>query len=124
MHAQSSRPDELLVVVDHNEELLARAAAAFPSVTVLANQAAERGPGGARTTGMERSHGVVAFIDDDAQAEPSRLEKIIEAFRDPQVMIVGSQVVPRWEASRPPGSPTSSTGSSGAATAGRPAAQT
>ncbi len=103
VHAQSRPPDELLVVVDHNDELRTRIVATFPSVTVLANQAAERGPGGARTAGMAHAHGsIVAFIDDDARAEPSWLETIIDAFDDSQVMIVGSHVMPQWETNRPP----------------------
>ncbi len=103
VHAQSRIADELLVVVDHNDELLTRIVATFPSLTVLANQATERGPGGARTTGMVHSHGgIVAFIDDDARAEPSWLETIVDAFCDPQVMIVGSHVIPQWETNRPP----------------------
>jgi glycosyltransferase involved in cell wall biosynthesis len=54
----------------------------------------------ARTCGTE----FVAFMDDDAIASPTWLERILEAFESfgPETMIVGGRVDPIWGAPRPP----------------------
>ena len=103
VEAQTRRPEETLVVVDHNPALLERVARTFPALTAVANEASVRGPGGARNTAMDRAHGaVVAFLDDDAVAEPDWLEALVSPFADPAVLVTGSRVVPRWSG-RPPG---------------------
>ena len=40
---------------------------------------------------------VVAFIDDDAWADPSWLSALSRAFQDPGVLGAGGRVVPDWE---------------------------
>lgn len=99
---QQTRPaDELVLVADHAPELLDRARTAFPDVRCLPN-AGPRGLSGARNTGVDRTTGdVVAFLDDDATAEPDWIERFLNAYGDGDVIGVGGRVVPDWRAPRP-----------------------
>ena len=99
---EQTRPaDEVVVVVDHNAELLRRAHDALPSVRVVSN-ADERGLSGARNTGVAHSRGeIVAFLDDDARAEPEWLARMVRHYDDPAVIGVGSLVQARWAEGRP-----------------------
>ena len=99
---EQTRPvDEMVLVSDHEPELLERARAAFPDVLCLPNQDT-RGLSGARNTGVRASTGdVVAFLDDDATAAPDWAARMFEAYADPRVAGVGGHVVPVWGAPRP-----------------------
>lgn len=100
--AQTRPPTEVLLVVDHNDELLIRAAATFPDVHVLANRF-DVGLSGARNTGIGRATGdVLAFLDDDAVAEPDWLEQLAVGYADPTVFGVGGYVDPTWESGHRP----------------------
>jgi GT2 family glycosyltransferase len=102
LRRQDHRPDQVVLVADHNEELLGRARAAFPDVTVVANTGS-RGLSGARNTGVEVAIGdVVAFLDDDAAADPRWTAQLLAAFdADDDVIGVGGWVEPDWRAPRP-----------------------
>jgi len=101
LRQQTHRPDEVLLVSDHNAELLARATAAFPDVRCVAN-AGTRGLSDARNTGVRLAGGdVVAFLDDDAAAAPDWAERLLDAYRDDDVIGVGGWVRPAWRAPRP-----------------------
>src|SRR5699024_3917564 len=92
---------ELLVVIDHNEELQARAEAELTGARVLAN-AGPKGLSGARNTGLEAATcGVVAFLDDDATAEPHWTSHLLAPYRDPDVLGVGGWAVPDWQTGEP-----------------------
>lgn len=98
---QTRPPDEVVVVVDHEPALLARASAELAGVTVVPNDRVP-GLGGARNTGIARSSGeVVAFVDDDAIPEDEWLERLLEGYADPRVAGVGGAIEPRWEPERP-----------------------
>ncbi len=100
LRAQSMPPAEIVLVVDHAPELLARAEL-FDGVRVLPNEG-ERGLSGARNTGVAASRSdVVAFLDDDAVAEPDWLERLAAEYADPAVLGVGGHVEPAWEGARP-----------------------
>jgi glucosyl-dolichyl phosphate glucuronosyltransferase len=102
LQRQERRPDQVVLVADHNPELLDRSRAAFPDVTVLPN-AGPRGLSGARNTGVEAATGdVVAFLDDDAAADPLWTAQLLEAFAAADDVIgVGGWVEPDWRAPRP-----------------------
>jgi GT2 family glycosyltransferase len=103
---QNPVPDEVVVVIDHNDALLARAAGALPEALVVAN-AESRGLSGARNTGVRRASGaIVAFLDDDASARPGWLLALAQAFEDSSVIGVGGVALPVWESSAPTWLPT------------------
>ncbi|HWU06309.1 MAG TPA: glycosyltransferase [Streptomyces sp.] len=98
---QSRPPNEVILVSDHNEELLDRARAAFPDIRCLPNSG-PRGLSGARNTGVEAATGdVIAFLDDDAAADANWAAQLLEAYTDAVVLGVGGAVVPAWRAPRP-----------------------
>lgn len=100
LETQTRRPLEVIVVVDHNPALLERARSSFPA-KVIPNERS-RGLAGARNTGIDGAGGeIVAFIDDDAQAEPGWLEALAGCFDDPATVGAGGALIPRWQGRRP-----------------------
>ena len=104
--AQTLAPAEVLIVVDHNPALLRRAAEAFAvesgAVRVLANDR-RAGLSGARNTGVRHATGeIVAFLDDDAVADPWWLAGMLAPYADPDVAAVGGKAVPAWPDGRAP----------------------
>jgi glycosyltransferase involved in cell wall biosynthesis len=95
--ANTRPPAETIVVVDSNPELLARLGDFLPDgVALLASEG--RGVSQARNTGIAAARGeLVAFIDDDAAADPGWLQRLAVPFTDPGVVAVGGRIVPRWE---------------------------
>lgn len=97
---QSHRAAEVLVVIDHCDELIAWAER-LPGVRVLANLEAP-GLSGARNTGVAAATAqIVAFLDDDAFAEPTWLQEMVAHYEDPTVVGVGGLVLPVWRAAEP-----------------------
>ena len=103
--AQVRPGDEVLLVIDHNDELLARARERFadaPWLRVVANSGPQ-GLSGARNTAIDFSHGgAVAFLDDDAVAGDRWLERMRSALADEHVMAVGTAALPAWPGGRRP----------------------
>lgn len=98
---QTLAPFETIVVIDHNDRLLARATDAFPWARVLTNEGA-RGLSDGRNTGVRASAGsVVAFLDDDAAADADWLATMADAYRDANVIGVGGSAIPEWDSGRP-----------------------
>ncbi|WP_249010800.1 glycosyltransferase family 2 protein [Conexibacter sp. DBS9H8] len=94
---QTHPPDELILVVDRNEELRARAEAELAVDAAIANQHPTGGASGGRMTGTElATASIIVFLDDDAVPEPSWLEALLEPFADPDVVGVGGEVIPMW----------------------------
>ncbi|MCH0539517.1 glycosyltransferase family 2 protein [Streptomyces sp. MUM 203J] len=103
---QSRSALETLLVVDHNPPLLERLAEEYGGeaarVRVLANTG-PRGLSAGRNTGIAAARGdVVAFLDDDAVAEPDWLRHFDAAYDDPDVMAVGGRTEPLWASGRRP----------------------
>lgn len=98
---QTVAPDEILVVIDHNTELLERAQRVFGEATVLANEH-DQGLSGARNTGVLAARGdVILFLDDDAYADSKWIAANLRALEDPEVVGVGSWIEPNWEGGEP-----------------------
>jgi cellulose synthase/poly-beta-1,6-N-acetylglucosamine synthase-like glycosyltransferase len=92
---------QVLLVVDHNAELAARARRELPRVTVLESDGPP-GLSGARNTGLRSAtQPVTAFLDDDAEARPGWLACLVEPYSDPDVVATGGGVHPRWPSIRP-----------------------
>jgi glucosyl-dolichyl phosphate glucuronosyltransferase len=93
---QNVPPRQIIVVVDHNSALLQRACAELPGVTVLENQETQ-GLSGARNTGVRAAQGsLIAFLDDDAVAEPDWLQLLVRACEDPHALGCGGLIEPVW----------------------------
>jgi GT2 family glycosyltransferase len=98
---QTLPPAQIVVVVDHNPELLARVTEYFPDATVVDNRQ-PRGSGGAWNSGVMAAQGqVVAFLDDDAIAAPEWLERLSETYEDADVVGVGGAILAVWPGGRP-----------------------
>ncbi len=101
LHRQGAPAREIIVVVDHNQHLLERVRAHLPGVVVVENSEPQ-GLSGARNSGIAVARGaLIAFLDDDATAEPDWLERFNRCFENPQVLGAGGTVEPKWLSKRP-----------------------
>jgi GT2 family glycosyltransferase len=109
VQAQSAKPRQILICVDHNDELLERCRAEWgadaapdgPPVQVFPNRFAGR-LGSARNTAVERvTAEVVAFLDDDAEADPTWLETLLRVYVEDGAVAVGGAPLPNQQAPRP-----------------------
>jgi glycosyltransferase involved in cell wall biosynthesis len=97
----SRPPDELFVVVNHNRPLCSKLAKSLPAEVRLLD-CARQGLSEARNAGIiAASSDVVAFVDDDATADPDWLLQIVGAFAQDELLLgVGGPVIPAWGADR------------------------
>jgi len=103
---QTAAPRQIILVVDHNPALLARCRSTFAGITIVEN-AEQRGISGARNSGVAQARAsVVAFLDDDAEADPDWLERLAQGYTDAGVMGVGGGIVPHWHTGAPDWFPT------------------
>jgi GT2 family glycosyltransferase len=94
LETQSVAPREVIVVVDHNPDLLERVHAL--GVRAVPNRHG-RGLSGARNSGVEETTApLVAFLDDDAVADAGWMEALVAPFRDERVLGVGGYIEPLW----------------------------
>ena len=101
--AQDHPVSEVVLVIDHSPELLDAATAEFadPRVVVVRNDG-PRGLSGARNSGVSLVDSpLVAFLDDDATADPDWARRLIAWYQDPAVLGVGGASVPVWKNGRP-----------------------
>ncbi|MFL5657742.1 MAG: glycosyltransferase family 2 protein [Ktedonobacteraceae bacterium] len=98
---QTLPPDEIIVVIDHNPELLKRVRDNVQDVVVVENLET-RGLRGARNSGIAVAQSqVIAFLDDDAVATPNWLMFLCEGYADPRVLGTGGVVTPSWVDNKP-----------------------
>jgi hypothetical protein len=98
---QHPGPAQVLLVIDHNPDLAARARRELSKATVLDSDGA---PGlcGARNTGLRAAtQPITAFLDDDAEARPGWLASLVRPYKTPSVVATGGSVYPRWPGLRP-----------------------
>lgn len=99
--SQTLQPLEIVVVVDHNTELMDQVRKSFPSVHAVENHN-PKGSSGAWNSGFAAASGeIIAFMDDDAMAEPDWLARLADPYLQPNVAGVGGRILPRWQCGRP-----------------------
>lgn len=101
VQAQEAPVLETVLVIDHNPALRERASREIPGV-VLVENVEQRGLSGARNSGVRVARGdVIAFMDDDAWADPTWWSHLAGVYADPAVMAAGGAILPSWERGRP-----------------------
>lgn len=91
--AQTVPPAQTLVVDSSPDALTAAVVAEFPAVTYLRNEQGMGHMATSRAIAMSKATGdVVAYLDDDAFAEPDWLEKMLQRFT-PGVAAVGGRAL-------------------------------
>jgi glucosyl-dolichyl phosphate glucuronosyltransferase len=98
---QSVPAREIILVIDHNTALLQRSQTAIPDAIVIENNR-PKGLSGARNSGLALAKGeLIAFLDDDAIAEPDWLERLNDGCQRPNVLGTGGVVEPLWVREKP-----------------------
>ena len=94
----------VIVVVDGDEAVSDRALALFgdaEGVRLYCNDG-NRGVSATRTRGAELASGeIVAFIDDDAVADPEWVAEFVRVYRESDAVAVGGRMDGEWLAGRP-----------------------
>jgi len=96
--------EALIIDQDPKQSLRERLSQRYPGDTRLRYFYLERaGASRARNLGIQNARAkIVAFIDDDAAAEPGWLLAIASAFsRDPSLVLVAGRIEPLWASKRP-----------------------
>jgi O-antigen biosynthesis protein len=98
---QSAPASEVILVVDHHADLARRARGTWPGVRV-AESRGPRGLSGARNTGVDEASGdIVAFLDDDAEADFNWLAELVAPYADDRVVATGGHAEAAWDTGRP-----------------------
>jgi GT2 family glycosyltransferase len=99
--AQTDPPAEVVVAVDHNPALLERAGRELTGARAVANVQLP-GLSGARNSGAAATTApVIAFLDDDARADPDWLAQLLAPYAREEVLGVGGGIRPDWQLARP-----------------------
>ena len=108
--AETTLPREIILPIDHNPELFtrltehwarARTGQAGPTITVVESRYDGHLGASATTAAQLASSNFLAFLDDDAAADPDWLEHLLAPFNDPTVIAVGGAPLPIYSAPRP-----------------------
>jgi glucosyl-dolichyl phosphate glucuronosyltransferase len=96
LRAQTYPIDEIILVIDHNPGLFTRAQAEIENVVVVSNTN-DTGLSNARNAGFENaSMPIVAFLDDDAEATPDWVAKLVRLASRDKCLGAGGRAKPRW----------------------------
>ncbi len=99
---QARPPEEIILIVDHNRKLYELLRKELGHLARVVLNEGTSGVSGSRNVGVELARGdVVAFLDDDAVAEPEWLVRLTMLFRDPDVVAAGGRAVLSWAKDRP-----------------------
>jgi hypothetical protein len=94
--SQQPAPAQVLLVIDHNQALAARARRELAAITVLESDG-RPGLSDARNTGLHASRAsITAFLDDDAAARPGWLAALVAPYANPAVLATAGLIQPRW----------------------------
>jgi len=108
--AQTVLPSEIILVVDHNPDLLRRlrecwqtwdSVAARPRIRVIESVYDGHLGASATTAAEAATTEFIVFLDGDAAADPWRLANILAPLEDPQVNGVGGAPIPAYARARP-----------------------
>ncbi|NUR15641.1 MAG: glycosyltransferase family 2 protein [Dermatophilaceae bacterium] len=92
LQRQTRTPQSIVVVDSSPHRLTADVVAGFPGVRYLRNEAGRGTTATSRAIGVaETDSDIIAFIDDDAYAEPDWLANIVARYADPSVAAVGGR---------------------------------
>lgn len=101
---QTHEPLEVVIVVDGNKAVHDRVLGDFgthENIIVHCNEE-NIGVSASRTIGAELASGeIVAFIDDDAVAEPDWVEELVSVYQSTDAVAVGGHVAPDWVTDKP-----------------------
>ncbi len=101
---QTHREMEIIIVVDGNEELHERIVRDYGSqsnIKILATEES-RGAFGAGNVGVEAARGdIIALMDDDAVAERSWVENLVDTYEKFDAISVGGKILPIWVSGKP-----------------------
>ena len=90
---------EIVLVIDGNEDLCELVEADFGERDniVIENNNKNRGVSYSRTKGAELADGdVVAFVDDDAVAEPNWIAELVDVYQSTDAVAVGGRMIGDW----------------------------
>ena len=102
--SQTYEPLEVVLVVDGNERVFERVQTDFGDCERVVTHCNDenRGVSASRTRGARVATGdVVAFIDDDAIADPDWVAALVDAYQSSDAIAVGGRMVGEWLAGRP-----------------------
>jgi GT2 family glycosyltransferase len=98
---QSFPAREIIIVIDHNTPMYERVRGHIPGVLAIENRE-QRGLSGGRNSGIKIAQSeLIAFLDDDAVAEPDWLMRLSQCCEKPEVLGAGGGVEPLWSGKFP-----------------------
>jgi glycosyltransferase involved in cell wall biosynthesis len=101
VHDQTLPLKEIIVVIDHNKELLSQLRDEYSDIILTENKN-KQGLSGGRNTGVKVATGdIILFLDDDAVAAPDWAERHSSHYSDLNVFAVGGTSEPLWLTGRP-----------------------
>jgi len=99
---QTYSPCEVIVSVDHNQELFETLKRRLPAPATVTLSTATPGLSGARNHAIRAATGdLIAFMDDDGVASEDWLEQLVCHYSNSSMLAVGGRIIPLWESTRP-----------------------